>query len=137
MLIRLNSPSMQYLLDQFDQERCTTQRRGRMPNRYMMDGSEGGSVLWIFLVFGAIWLIGKALAALNILTVKNSTTMAKIIGVVGGIAYAVAMADASPVKDPPWWMLVASAAFYGALIFALTWGAFAVAAKEEKKDKAD
>jgi hypothetical protein len=108
-----------------------------MPNRYMMDGSEGGSVLWIFLAFGAIWLIGKALAALSILTTKNSTTLAKIIGVVGGIACAIAMADASPVKDPTWWMFLGSAALYGAIIFALTWGAFAVAAKEEKKDKAD
>ena len=137
MLARLNSLSMQYLLDQFDQERSTTQRRGCMPSRYMMDDSEGGSVLLIFLVLGAMWLIGKALAALNIITTKNSTTLAKIIGVVGGIACAIAMADASPVKDPPWWMLVGSAAFYGALIFAFTWGVFAIAAKEEKKDKAD
>lgn len=107
-----------------------------MPSKYMTDGSELGSLIFIFLFFGAMWLIGKALAFLNILTTKNSTTLAKIFGVGGGLVYSFYILSVTPVKNPTWWMfiagLIAGAALGGILIFAVAWVAFSLAAKEDK-----
>lgn len=102
-----------------------------MIERYGTDGVES---LLPLLLLGVALVIAKVLAALGILTKKNSTTLAMITGVFVGGAYGAVMATCCTVKGPPWLMFLTGGTLVGVISFAVACVGYALMAKEDKKE---
>jgi hypothetical protein len=102
-----------------------------MSGRYESDGVES---LLPWLLLGVAVIIGKVLAVLGILTKKNSTTLAKITGVLVGGTYGAYMASCCTVKGPPWLMFLAGGTLVGVISFAVAFLGYALMAKDDKSE---